>query len=128
MKPKQNCRKIARYGIASLRASLHRTRWLGFISDQVDVSPVDFNATGMSFRYPQLLSPGQPVVFELMKDQHRVESVIGIVRYTTRMGNQYRCGVEFDFDANEHMRLPQIKVTLKAIEKLLHAVVILAAE
>lgn len=128
MKPKNNRRKFARYGIASLQASLHRTRWLGFISDQVDVNPVDFNATGMAFRHPQLLSPGQPVVFELAKDQHRVSSVVGIVRYTTRMENHFRCGVEFDFEANEHMRSPQLKETLQAMEKLLNEVVILAGE
>ena len=128
MKQKKNRRKIARYGVASLRASLHRTRWMGFISDLVDVNPVDFNATGMAFRHSQLLSPGQPVVFELAKDQYRITSVIGIVRYTLRLENHYRCGVAFDFEANEHMRSPQTKDTLKAIEKLLHEVVILAAE
>lgn len=119
---------MARYGVASLRASLHRTRLLGFVSDTVDVNPIDFNATGMAFRHSQLLSPGQPVVFELSKDQHRAVLVVGIVRYTTRMENHFRCGVEFDFEANEHMRSPQLRDTLKVIEKLLHEVVILAAE
>lgn len=128
MIPKKNRRKFARYGVASLHASLHRTRLLGLISDQVDVNPIDFNATGMAFRHSQLLSPGQPVVFDLVKDQHRIPSVVGIVRYTTRMENHYRCGVAFDFEANAHMRSPQIKSTLKAIEKLLNEVVILAPE
>jgi len=128
MRSKNNRRKLARYGVGSLRASLHRSRLLGLISSQVDVTPIDFNATGLAFRHSQLLSPGQPVVFDLVKDQYQASSVVGIVRYTTRMENHYRCGVAFDFEANEHMRLPQTKDTLKAIEKLLHGVVILAAE
>ena len=128
MGSKNNRRKIARYGVASLRVSLHRSRLLGFMTDTVDVNPIDFNATGMSFRHSQLLSPGQPVVFELVKDQHRAVLVVGVVRYTKRLDNHYRCGVEFDFEANDHMRSPQIKDTLKAIETLLNEVVILAAE
>lgn len=125
---KNNRRKLARYGVASLRASLHRTRLLGFVTDTIDVSPIDFNATGMAFRHSQLLSPGQPVVFELVKDQHRAVLVEGIVRDTTRMENHYRCGVEFDFDANDHMRSSEIKDTLKTIEELLYEVVNLAVE
>jgi hypothetical protein len=127
MKPKNTRRKLARYGVGSLRASLHRTRLLGLLSDQVDVSPIDFNATGLAFRHSQLLSPGQPVVFDLAKDQHAVSSVVGIVRYITRMENHYRCGVEFDFDASEHMRSQQTRETLTAIEKLLREVVMPAA-
>mgnify|MGYP000104921501 CR=1 FL=1 len=127
MKPKNTRRKFARYGVGSLRVSLHRKRLLGLISDQVDVNPIDFNATGLAFRHSQLLSPGQPVVFDLVKDQYTVLSVVGIVRYITRMENHYRCGVEFDFDASEHMRLPQTQATLTAIEKLLREVAMPAA-
>jgi len=52
--------------------------------------------------------------------------VVGIVRYTTRMENHYRCGVEFDFEANQHMRSPHIRDTLRSIENLLRKVVILS--
>jgi hypothetical protein len=80
----------------------------------------------MAFRHSQLLSPGQPVVFELSKDQHRASLVVGIVRYATRMENHYRYGVEFDFEASQHMRSPHIRETLKSIEKVLHEVIILS--
>ena len=126
MKSKKNRRNFARYGVGSLRVSLHHTRLLGLISDLIDVTPIDFNATGMAFRHSQLLSPGQPVVFELSKDQHRASLVVGIVRYTTRMENHYRCGVEFDFEANQHMRSPHIRDMLRSIENLLRKVVILS--
>lgn len=125
--PNNNRRKFARYGVASLRANLHGTRLLGLIANQVNVKPVDFNVKGMSFRHSQLLSPGQPVVFDFAKDQHRVLSVVGIVRYATRMENHFRCGVEFDFEANEHMRSQVTQSTLRDIEKLLHEVVNLSA-
>jgi hypothetical protein len=127
MKSKKNRRNLARYGVGSLRVSLHHTRLLGLISDQVDVTPIDFNVTGMAFRHSRLLSPGQPVVLELIKDQYRISSVVAIVRYTTQMENHYRCGVEFDFEANQHMRSPHVWDTLKSIEKVLREVVILAA-
>jgi hypothetical protein len=128
MKLKNNRRKLARYGIGSLRARLFRTRLLGLISDQVDVTPIDFSTAGLGFRHSQLLVIGQPVVFELTKDQYTVKSVVGIVRHTARMKNHYRYGVEFDFEANEHMRSPQTKDTLKLIEKLLHEVVIITVK
>lgn len=128
MKLKNNRRKLARYGIGSLRARLVCTRLLGLISHQVDVTPVDFSTSGLGFRHSQLLIIGQPVVFELTKDKYTVKSIIGIVRHMTRMKNHYRYGVEFDFEANEHMRSPQTKDTLKMVEKLLHEVVIIAAK
>lgn len=116
-------RKLARYGVGSLCTHLHRTRLLGLISDQVQVTPLNFNATGLAFRHTQPLIPGQSVVFELRKDQHTAASVVGIVRYATRMENHYRCGVEFDFEANEHMRSAQLRETLAVIEGLLYGVV-----
>lgn len=128
MRPKHNRRKQARYGVGSLSAGLHRTVLFGLFSGQVDVTPIDFNATGLAFRHTRLLSPGQPVILGLKKGRLMASLVVGIVRYTTRMENHFRCGVEFDFEANEHMRSPQLKDTLKAIEKVLHEVVILAAE
>lgn len=128
MKSKNNRRRFARYGVGSLQANLHRSRMLGLVSDQVGITPVDFNASGLAFRHSQLLSPGQPVVFDLLKDQHSASSVVGIVRYTTRMENHFRYGVAFDFDANDHMRSPQMKDTLQTIEKLLNEVVILSED
>jgi hypothetical protein len=125
---KRNRRKHARYGVGSLQVSLHRMGLLGLFADQVDVRPIDFNATGLAFRHSRLLSPGQPVVMELATEQHRLSQVVGIVRYTTRMKSHFRCGVEFDFEANGHMRSDTVKNTLRAIEQTLNEVVILAVE
>ncbi|MBN4079034.1 hypothetical protein JYT26_00175 [Beggiatoa alba] len=125
---KNNRRKLARYGVGSLYVGLHRTMLFGFFSSQVDVTAIDFNATGLAFRHARLLSPGQPVILDLLKDQLMASSVVGIVRYTTRMENHFRCGVAFDFEANDHMRSSQLKDTLKAMERVLHEVVILAID
>lgn len=127
MKSKNNRRNVARYGVGSLRVSLQRTGLSSLFSGQVEVTPINFNSSGLAFRHSRLLSPGQPVVLELIKDQYRISSVIAIVRYTTQMENHYRCGVEFDFEANQHMRSPHVRDTLKSIEKVLREVVILAA-
>ncbi|MBL1275956.1 MAG: PilZ domain-containing protein [Ectothiorhodospiraceae bacterium] len=125
---KRNRRKLARYGVGSLRASLHCQGLLGLFPNQMDVTPIDFNVTGMAFRHSRLLSPGQPVVFDLVKDQLKIQSIVGIVRYCKQLENHFRCGIEFDFDANEHMRSQDVKDILLAIEKVLNEVVILAAE
>jgi len=125
---KRNRRKHARYGVGSLRVSLHRMGLLGLFADQVDVRPIDFNATGLAFRHSRLLSPGQPVVMELATEQHGLSQVVGVVRYTTRMKNHFRCGVAFDFEANEHMSSDTVKDTLQSIEQTLKEVVILAAD
>lgn len=125
---KRNRRKFARYGVGSLRVSLHRMGLLGLFADQVDVRAVDFNATGLAFRHSRMLSPGQPVIMELATGQNCISRIVGVVRYATRMKNHFRCGVEFDFEANEHMRLATTKETLKSIETILNEVVILAAD
>jgi len=125
---KRNRRKFARYGVGSLGVSLHRTGLLSLFSSQIDVRAIDFNTTGLAFRHSRPLSPGQPVLMDLVTDQHNVSRVVAVVRYITRMENHFRCGVEFDFDANEHMRSVAVRDTLKSIETLLNEVVILAAD
>jgi len=125
---KHNRRKFARYGVGSLGVSLYRTGLLSFFLGRIDVRAIDFNAAGLAFRYSRPLSPGQPLLMDLVTDQHRVSRVVVVVRCITRMENHFRCGVEFDYDANEYMRSDVVKETLKNIERLLNEVVILAAE
>lgn len=124
----RNQRKFARYGVGSLSVSLHRMGLLGLFADPMNVRAIDFNATGLAFRHSHMLSPGQPVVLELATDQYHLSRVVGVVRYTTRMGSHFRCGVEFDFEANENMRSIEVKNILKNIEATLHEVMILAIE
>ncbi len=128
MAVKKNQRKFARYGVGSLGVSLHRVGLLSLFSRQIDVRAIDFNAAGVAFRHSRPLNPGQSVLMDLATDQHRVSGVVAMVRYVTRMENHFRCGVEFDFDANEHMRSSAVRDTLKNIETLLNEVVILTAE
>ncbi len=125
---KRNRRKFARYGVGSLGVSLHRTGLLSLFSGQIDVRAINFNTTGLAFRHSRPMSPGQPVLMDLVTDQHRVSRVVAVVRYITRMENHFRCGVEFDFDANEYMRSATVRDTLKEIETLLNEVVILALD
>lgn len=125
---KRNRRKHARYGVGSLRVGLHRVGLLGLFADLLDVRPIDFNRFGLAFRTTRMLSPGQPVVMDLETGEHRVLQVVGVVRDTTRMTHHFRCGVEFDFSANEYMRSDVVKNALADIEKVLNKVVILAAE
>ncbi|MCF6258010.1 MAG: PilZ domain-containing protein [Gammaproteobacteria bacterium] len=125
---RRNRRKFARYGVGSLGVSLHRAGLLSLFSSRIDVRAIDFNATGLAFRHSRPLNPGQPVLVDLMTDQHSVSGVVAVVRYVTRMENHFRCGVEFDFEANAHMRSVAVRDTLTKVETLLNEVVILTAE
>ena len=122
----QNRRKIPRYGVGSLRAWIHKPGFLGLFESRIELSPIDFNQTGMAFRHTYLLSPGQPIVVDLMKDNHKLASVVATVRYTTQLSSHFRSGIEFDFNANEHMRSPEVRQTLGEIESMLKGVVILS--
>ena len=93
--------------------------------NHVELSPIDFNQTGMAFRHAHLLIPGQTIVVDLMKENHKLTSVVAVVRYTSQHSSHYRSGVEFNFDANEYMSSTEVCQTLGEIETLLKDVVIL---
>lgn len=122
---KQNLRRIPRYGVGSLRAWIQKPGLLGMFENHVELSPIDFNQTGMAFRHDHLLIPGQSIVLDLKKENHVLNSVVAIVRYTSQQANHFRSGVEFDFSANEHMSSEEVTQTLAEIESLLKGVVIL---
>ena len=92
----------------------------------VELSPIDFNQTGMAFRHDHLLIPGQTIVLDLKKEKHSLTSVVATVCYTSQQATHYRSGVEFDFEANDHMSSPEVKQELVEIETLLRGVVILS--
>ena len=123
---RRNRRKIPRYGVGSLRAWIQKSGFLGLFERRIELSPMDFNQTGMAFRHTYLLSPGQTIVLDLMKDQHKLANVVAVVRYTTQLSSHFRSGVEFDFNANDYMRSLEVRQTLRQIESLLKGVVILA--
>ena len=91
--------------------------------NHVELTPIDFNQTGMAFRHQHLLIPGQSVVLDLEKDNHSLTGVMATVCYTSQQANHYRSGVEFNFEANDYMRSPELKRTLVDIESVLKVVV-----
>lgn len=116
-------RRQPRYGVGSLRAWVHRRGVMAVFGKRVEVTPVDFNGLGMAFRCHRPLAPGDRLVCDFIKDNHRVVNVVAVVREITRLANHCRCGVEFDFEADDHMRAPETKVGLRTIELLLRDVV-----
>jgi hypothetical protein len=122
----KNQRRVPRYGVGSLRAWIQQPGLLGMFEKHIELSPIDFNQTGMAFRHDHLLIPGQSVVLDLKKEKHSLMSVVATVCYTSQQATHYRSGVEFDFEANDHMRLPEVKQELVEIEALLKGVVILS--
>ena len=122
----KNLRRVPRYGVGSLKAWIQKPGLLGMFENHVELSPIDFNQTGMAFRHDHLLIPGQSIALDLLKDDHKLASIVAVVRYTSQHANHYRSGVEFSFDANDHMGSPEVKQELIEIEKLLKKVTILS--
>lgn len=120
----KNRRKHARYGVGSLRAWVHRRGVVALFDKRLEVVPVDFNSIGMAFRCCKPMTPGERIVCDFVKDRHRVANVVGVVREITRLANHCRCGIEFDFEANDHMQAPETKASLRVIETLLKDVVV----
>lgn len=115
----KNLRRVPRYGVGSLQAWIQKPGLLGMFENHVELTPLDFNQTGMAFRHEYLLIPGQSIVLDLMKDDHNLTSITAVVRYTSQHANHYRSGVEFNFGVDGHMDTPEIRQELIDIEALL---------
>ncbi len=112
-------RVVPRYGVSNLKTWIQKPGLLGLYESHVELLPIDFNQTGMAFHHEHLLIPGQTVVLDLKKDGCKLGSVVAIVRYTSQDADHYRSGVEFNFDANDHMGSMEVKRTLNDIESSL---------
>jgi len=120
----KNRRRHPRYGVGSLRVWVHRRGVAALFGKRCEVTPIDFSSMGMAFRCVRPLAPGERLVCDFIKDHHRVINVVGVVREITRLANHCRVGIEFDFEADDHMRAPETKAGLRVIETLLKDVVV----
>jgi hypothetical protein len=120
----KNCHRHPRYGIGSLRAWIHARGLVTLLRKRHEVVAIDFNHRGMAFRSPRLWKPGETLVLDLVKDAHRLQGVVGVVRAAVKLNSHYRCGIEFDFEANDYMRSPETMTCLQTIETLLRHVVV----
>ena len=121
-----NQRKFPRYCVDSLRVWIQKPGLLGMFDDHVELSPIDFNQTGMAFRHDYLLIPGQSIMLDLKKGDHKLTGIMAVVRYTSQHRDHYRSGVEFSFDVNDYMSSTEVRQTLNEIESLLTGTEILA--
>jgi hypothetical protein len=115
----KNLRRVPRYGVGSLKAWIQKPGLLGMFENHVELSPIDFNQTGMAFHHDHLLIPGQSIMLDLVKDDYKLASVAAVVRYTSQHANHYRSGVEFNFDVDDRMSKPELKQELIEMEALL---------
>jgi hypothetical protein len=115
----QNLRRVPRYGVGSLRAWIQKPGLLGLFEKHVELSPIDFNQTGMAFHHDDLLIPGQSIVLDLEKGDHNLASIAAVVRYTSQHVNHYRSGVEFNFGVDGQTDTPELRQELIEIEALL---------
>lgn len=114
-----NQRSVPRYGVGNLKTWIQKPGLLGLYESHVELSPIDFNKTGMAFTHDHLLIPGQTVVLDLKKDGCKLASIVAIVRYTSQHADHFRSGVEFNFEANDHMGSMEVKRALNDIESSL---------
>ncbi|SRR5690606_27425306 len=116
-------RRIARrYPAVELKASLRVKKGL-FNENWVPITAVDYNRRGLAIETDVALQAEESILLalELVMDMGtiQIDKLAAVIRYCQPRGNQYRYGVEFDFEGPRFMRAPQMETQLVRIEGLL---------
>lgn len=112
-------RKAVRYAHGNLFVTVKRHGFMNMFKKPHIVNWMDFNQYGMAFVSDHRYKMGCELLIELSIDDLNKKSlseVVGIVTNTSKDAGNYRCGVKFNFDANEYMKSDVIKQSLKSIE------------
>jgi hypothetical protein len=90
--------------------------------DWEPVNMIDYNRNGFAFlsRNEYKLGQSLKVYFRLVVDQTEVtlENIFVTIKSTSLEKNHLRYGAEFNFEANDHMRSPQLKAKLSGVERM----------
>lgn len=125
-------RKKNRYAHGNLRVTVLQARIAGLWHQEQAVTWMDFNSLGMAFATNEHhFRIGARLRLNLSIDDEQsvaVQNIIAVVRNIN--ANRYNCryGVEFDFEANEHMRSRQVQQQLENIEQILEAIFLRLAD
>ena len=81
------------------------------------IKVLDFSRYGLAFESDHKYKTGEELSFEISEHSNQVDSVVGFVTHAEVHNKKYRCGIQFDFTANDHMRSEQLEQDLTNIEQ-----------
>lgn len=80
------------------------------------ITVLDFSRFGLAFESEHKYKTGEELSFEITEHSNQIEGVIGFVTHSEKNEKLYRCGIQFDFSANPHMRSYELEDTLTKME------------
>lgn len=80
------------------------------------ITVLDFSRFGLAFESTHKYKVGEELSFEISEHNNQVDDVIGFVTYLEALEKGYRCGIQFDFSANAHMRSVEVEEALTQME------------
>ena len=117
-----NRRRGTRYQHGNLSVWVRHTGVWGRLRRPHVVTWMDFNRLGMSFESGPTFRVSEELLLSFSihdLERETISNVAGIVRYIIESAEGRRVGVEFAYQANEHMRSPHLKRSLVHIESVL---------
>ncbi len=80
------------------------------------IKVLDFSRFGLAFESTHKYKVGEELSFEISEHSNQVNDVIGFVTHLETLEKSYRCGIQFDFSANAHMRSVELEEALTQME------------
>jgi len=90
--------------------------FFGKIHPPDGIKILDFSRYGLAFESEKKYKTGEELTFEISEHSNQVIGVVGFVTHAEVHEKKYRCGIQFDFSANSHMRSKQLEQNLAEIE------------
>ncbi|MEK7853089.1 MAG: hypothetical protein AAB243_04755 [Planctomycetota bacterium] len=118
-------RKSIRYAHGNMFVTVRRHSFIKMFQKPYIVNWMDFNQHGMAFVSDHRYKTGCELLIELSIDDSNKKSlseVVGVVTNTKEEAGNYRCGIKFNFDANDYMKSDVVKQSLQSIELWLREV------
>ena len=100
-------RKSVRYAHGNMFVTVRRHSFIKVFQKPHIVNWMDFNQHGMAFVSDHRYKTGSELLIELSIDDSNKKSLSGIVGVVTNIkedAGNYRCGIKFNFDANDYMK------------------------
>ena len=100
----------------ALSVTARHPGFFGKLHQPDGIKVLDFSRFGLAFESDNKYKAGEELTFEISEHSNQVEGVVGFVTHAEAHEKKYRCGIQFDFSANPHMRSKQLEQGLTEIE------------
>jgi len=112
-------RKIPRIQPGNLKVSVKYRGLLTKIKHSGSVKILDYNRFGLAFESDHNYRIGDELLFTITYKETQLINLVGFICNSESVNETIRCGVQFDFSANKHMRSVTTEQTLIALETAL---------